>query len=39
MLETVERERPVARAISALLAVPRSRSASITRRLLSSRRE
>src|SRR5690349_9195550 len=39
MLETVERESPVARAISARLARPRSRSASMTRPRLSSLRD
>src|SRR3954468_23671460 len=37
MLDTVERDSPVTRAISALLAVPRPRSASMTRPRLSSR--
>ena len=36
-LETVERDRPVTRAICARLAVPRSRRVSTTRRRLSSR--
>src|SRR4051812_31625561 len=36
-LETVERDRPVTRAISARLAVPRSRRVSTTRKRLSSR--
>src|SRR5262245_45886404 len=36
MLETVERESPVARAISARLARPRSRNASMTRPRFSS---
>ena len=38
-LETVERDRPVTRAISARLAVPRSRRVSTTRRRLSSRND
>src|SRR4051794_32602395 len=37
MLHTIERDSPVSRAISALLAVPRPRSASMTRPRLSSR--
>src|SRR3954447_7128439 len=39
MLETVERDRPVRRAISARLATPSARSVSTTRSLLSSRSE
>ncbi len=39
MLETVERESPVTRAISARLAVPRSRSESTMRCRFSSRSE
>ncbi len=39
MLDTVERERPVARAISARLAVPRPRRASMTRPRFNSRSE